>query len=112
MKSTVSSMSTKWRVGLFSILGILAVGVVTVYVNDRPFWWRSCQYVEINVDDATGLRAKSPVRSLGLQIGFIKNVTLSETQVTLGLCLTASEPSGWGSGHWQDKRSTPMSFPK
>ncbi len=77
------------RVGLFSLLGLLLIGGVTVVVNDRPFWWRSCNLVHINVVDATGLRMKSPVRSLGLQIGYIKKVELFETHVQLGICLTA-----------------------
>jgi hypothetical protein len=58
-------------------------------VNDKPFWWRPCQLVYINVDDATGLKSKSPVRSLGLQIGYLSTVQLADSKVRLGICVTA-----------------------
>jgi ABC-type transporter Mla subunit MlaD len=84
-----AGLSTKIRVGVFTLLGILLLGAVTVFVNDRPFWWRPCNLVHINVEDATGLKMKSPVKSLGLQIGYLKSVELSETRVRLGICVTA-----------------------
>jgi phospholipid/cholesterol/gamma-HCH transport system substrate-binding protein len=84
-----AGMSTKVRVGLFSVFGILLLGAVTVFVNDRPFWWRPCNLVQISVEDATGLKMKSPVKSLGLQIGYLTSVELSETRVRLGICVTA-----------------------
>jgi phospholipid/cholesterol/gamma-HCH transport system substrate-binding protein len=87
--SNQANLTTKFKVGLFTILALLLVGAVTVFVNDRPFWWRPCNLVHINIDDATGLKTKSPVRSLGLQIGYLKSVELSETYVRLGICITA-----------------------
>lgn len=77
------------KVGIFSILGLLLIGAVTVFVNDKPFWWRSCELIFISVEDATGLKTKSPVRSLGLQIGYLRSIELSETHVRLGICVTA-----------------------
>ena len=77
------------KVGAFTLLGLLLIGMVTVLVNHKPYWWRSCQLVKINIDDATGLKTKSPIRSLGLEIGYLKTVELSETHVTLGICITA-----------------------
>jgi phospholipid/cholesterol/gamma-HCH transport system substrate-binding protein len=65
------------------------LGVATVMVNDRPDWWRGCQLVYINVEDATGLKTKSPVRSLGLNVGYLRSVQLRENKVRLGICLTA-----------------------
>lgn len=89
MNSTDVSKATKFRVGLFTILGIALVGALTVFVNDRPFWWKSCQPVYISVEDATGLKTKSPIKSLGIQVGYLKSIELSETRVKLGICLTA-----------------------
>lgn len=77
------------KVGIFTLLGLLLIGILTVFVNDRPFWWRSCKLVHINVEDATGLKTKSPIRSLGLQIGYLKSVGLYETHVKLAICITA-----------------------
>ncbi len=84
-----ASRSTQYKVGIFTVLALLLVGAATVFVNDKPFWWRPCQLVYINVDDATGLKSKSPVRSLGLQIGYLSTVQLSESKVRLGICVTA-----------------------
>ena len=89
MNPNVASTSIKFRVGLFTILGLCLIGAVTVFVNDKPFWWRSCNLVNINIEDATGLKTKSPVRSLGLEIGYLKTVELHETHVRLGICVTA-----------------------
>lgn len=84
-----ATLSLRFKVGIFSVLGLLLIAAITVFVNDRPYWWRSCQLVFINVEDATGLKTKSPVRSLGLQIGYLKSVELFETHVRLGICITA-----------------------
>jgi phospholipid/cholesterol/gamma-HCH transport system substrate-binding protein len=82
-------MATRFKVGLFTILGLLLIGALTVYVNHKPQWWRPCQLVHINVEDGTGLKAKSPIRSLGIEIGYLKTVDLKETHVDLGICITA-----------------------
>ncbi|MBC7692668.1 MAG: MCE family protein [Methylotenera sp.] len=89
MNPSHASSSTRIRVGLFIILGLTLIGALTVFVNDKPFWWRPCELVSINVEDATGLKTKSPIRSLGLQIGYLKSVELTETHVKLGICITA-----------------------
>ena len=89
MNPSQASDATRFRVGIFTILGLVMVGAITVFVNDKPFWWRPCQLVHISVADATGLKTKSPIRSLGLQIGYLKSVELSETFVRLGICITA-----------------------
>jgi phospholipid/cholesterol/gamma-HCH transport system substrate-binding protein len=89
MNPNSASRSTQFKVGIFTLLGLLLIGGISVYVNHRPFWWRPCQLVKINVDDATGLKTKSPIRSLGLEIGFLDSVDLKETHVTLAICITA-----------------------
>src|SRR4051812_35372054 len=89
MNTSQSSFATRFKVGLFTILGLFLIVVVTLVVNNRPFWWRPCQLVRINIEDATGLKTKSPIRSLGIEIGYLKTVDLSETHVTLGICITA-----------------------
>jgi phospholipid/cholesterol/gamma-HCH transport system substrate-binding protein len=89
MNPSQAPQSTQLKVGIFTLFGLFLIGAVTVYVNDKPFWWRPCQLVRINVDDATGLKNKSPIRSLGLEIGYLRSVDLAETHVTLGICVTA-----------------------
>jgi phospholipid/cholesterol/gamma-HCH transport system substrate-binding protein len=84
-----ASVSTKLKVGIFTVAGLALVGLMTVLVNQKPFWWRPCQLVHIDIDDATGLKMKSPVQSMGIEIGYIKNIHLTETHVDLGICITA-----------------------
>ena len=80
---------TKMRVGLFTAGGLLLLGVLTVYVNNRPFWWRPCNLAQVTVEDATGLKPKSPVKSLGLEIGYIYDIGLVASGVRIKLCITA-----------------------
>lgn len=89
MNPSNASTATRLKVGIFSAVGLVLIGATTVYVNDKPYWWRPCQLVKISVPDATGLKTKSQVRSLGLEIGYLQSVELSETHVTLGICITA-----------------------
>jgi phospholipid/cholesterol/gamma-HCH transport system substrate-binding protein len=84
-----STQMTRLKVGIFSVMGLIMVGAISVIINHRPFWWRACQLVQINIEDATGLKTKSPIRSLGIEIGYLKTVALSETHVSLGICITA-----------------------
>ncbi|MBS1963184.1 MAG: MCE family protein [Bdellovibrionales bacterium] len=89
MNPTEASKATTVRVGLFTLFGLALVGAFTVFVNDKPYWWRKCEPVYISVEDATGLKTKSPIRSLGLQVGYLHSVELTETRVKLGVCITA-----------------------
>lgn len=79
----------KFKVGFFTLLGLFMILGVSFYVNDQPFWWRPCEAVHIYVDDASGLLKKSPVRSLGIQIGYLNSVELAGDQVRLNICITA-----------------------
>src|SRR4051812_17436205 len=89
MNPSLAPKSTRTKVGVFTLTTLLLIAASTVYVNDRPYWWRSCQLVKIAVDDATGLKTKSPIRSMGIEIGYLDSVELEETKVALGICITA-----------------------
>ena len=88
-QSTETTLLTRLKVGIFTLLGLLLIGAMTVFVNDRPFWWRQCQLVHIVIEDGSGLKSKSPVKSLGIEIGYLQTVDLAETHVNLGICITA-----------------------
>lgn len=77
------------RLGVFATLGIIILVGFSFYVNDQPFWYRACNAIDITVDDATGLRRKSPVKTLGLDIGYIKSVDLDGENVVISVCITA-----------------------
>ena len=87
--SDEASTSKKIKVGLFTLGGLLLMGVLSVYVNNRPFWWRACEPVNVTVEDATGLKTKAPVKSLGLEIGYISDIGLVADGVKLRICITA-----------------------
>ncbi len=84
-----ASIGKRIKVGLFTLGGLAFLGILSVYVNNRPFWWRSCEPVTVTVEDATGLKNKSPVKSLGLEIGYISEIGLITEGVKLKLCITA-----------------------
>jgi len=84
-----ASTSTKLKVGIFVVFGLVFIGILTVYINNRPFWWRPCEAVQVTVEDATGLKTKSPVKSLGLEIGYISEIGLVSEGVKLKICITA-----------------------
>jgi phospholipid/cholesterol/gamma-HCH transport system substrate-binding protein len=81
-------MNRTLRVGLFTAAGVSMIVGFSVYVNDKPYWYRSCNEVNIHVDDATGLRRKSPVRTLGLDVGYINKVDLDGERVLVQVCVT------------------------
>ncbi|MGZ3694359.1 MAG: MlaD family protein [Bdellovibrionota bacterium] len=81
-------MSRIIRIGIFTSIGVALIVGFSVWVNDHPFWYRPCNEVKIHVDDATGLRRKSPVKTLGLDIGYIKDVSLDEEKVMVKVCVT------------------------
>jgi phospholipid/cholesterol/gamma-HCH transport system substrate-binding protein len=76
------------KIGIFTTIGIAMIVGFSVYVNDHPYWYRACNEVNIHVDDATGLRRKSPVKTLGLDIGYINSVQLDGERVMVKVCVT------------------------
>jgi phospholipid/cholesterol/gamma-HCH transport system substrate-binding protein len=84
-----ASRVTKFKTGIFTAAGILFLGGLTVYINNKPFWWRPCEPVQVTIEDATGLKMKSPVKSLGLDIGYVSDIGLVAAGVNLRICVTA-----------------------
>ncbi|MGZ3654074.1 MAG: MlaD family protein [Bdellovibrionota bacterium] len=81
-------MNRIMRIGIFTAVGLFAIVAFSIYVNDHPYWYRACNEVKIHVDDATGLRRKSPVKTLGLEIGYINAVDLDGDRVLIRVCVT------------------------
>ncbi len=84
-----ASSKIKWRVGMFTLGALLFIGVLSIYINNRPYWWRPCELIQVTIQDATGLKKKSPVKSLGMDIGFISDIGLVSDGVKVNLCITA-----------------------
>lgn len=74
---------------MFTLGGILFMGILSIYINNRPFWWRPCDPIQVTIEDATGLKKKAPVKSLGMDIGYISDIGLVENGVRVNLCITA-----------------------
>lgn len=87
--SNEASPKTKFKVGMFTLSTLLLLGALSIYVNNRPFWWRACESVMVTVEDATGLKTKAPVKSLGLDIGYIEEIGMVTAGVKLRICVTA-----------------------
>lgn len=84
-----ATSKTKFKVGVFTLLGLFLMGYLSVYINNHPYWWRPCELVRITVEDATGIRLKTPVKSLGMDIGYVTTVELENEGVRLQICVTA-----------------------
>ena len=84
-----ASTATKLKTGIFSVFALIFMGALTIYVNNRPFWWKSCSPVQLTLEDATGLKLKSPVKSLGLDIGYVSDIGLVDAGVKIKMCITA-----------------------
>ncbi len=81
-------MNRNIRIGIFTAIGVALIIGFSVFVNDHPYWYSPCNLVKIHVDDATGLRRKSPVKTLGLEIGYIHDVNLDGAEVMITVCVT------------------------
>ncbi len=81
-------ISRNLRIGIFTAACVAMIIGFSVFVNDQPYWYRPCNEVKIHVDDATGLRRKSPVKTLGLEIGYINEVDLDGDRVLVKVCVT------------------------
>lgn len=81
-------ISRNLRIGIFTAVCVSMIVGFSIYVNDQPYWYRPCNEVKIHVDDATGLRRKSPVKTLGLEIGYINEVDLDGDRVLVKVCVT------------------------
>jgi phospholipid/cholesterol/gamma-HCH transport system substrate-binding protein len=81
-------ISRNLRIGIFTAACVAMIIAFSVFVNDQPYWYRACNEVKIHVDDATGLRRKSPVKTLGLEIGYINEVDLDGDRVLVKVCVT------------------------
>jgi phospholipid/cholesterol/gamma-HCH transport system substrate-binding protein len=84
-----ASNKIKWRVGLFTLGGILFMGILSIYINNRPYWWKPCDLIQVTIEDATGLKKKAPVKTLGMDIGYIADIGLVPGGVKVNLCITA-----------------------
>ncbi|HWK90073.1 MAG TPA: MlaD family protein [Longimicrobium sp.] len=79
------------HVGLFVIVGLLAVIMVLFTITD-PGTFRGRYYVSTVVRDAGGIRKGDPVRLKGVNIGRVKDFTISQGVVRISMELEHEYP--------------------
>jgi len=50
------SLSIRFKVGFFSLLGLFSIGVLLLLISNRPYWWRPCQLVYVSLNDAMEIK--------------------------------------------------------
>ena len=89
------NIGTETKVGIFVVLGIIALTYFTVRVGNIPI--REMGYrVSTQVESAAGLVKNSPVRIAGVEVGKVESIVLDGTKakVTLQLPKNVKFPAG------------------
>ena len=89
------NIGTETKVGIFVVLGIIALTYFTVRVGNIPI--REMGYrVSAQVESAAGLVKNSPVRIAGVEVGKVESIVLDGTKakVTLQLPKNVKFPAG------------------
>lgn len=72
----MSEQQLQFRVGVFVICAMTAVGMMMFQFGDVRGFWEHPQLIVINFDRAPGIHASSPVRKSGIRIGKVREVEL------------------------------------
>jgi phospholipid/cholesterol/gamma-HCH transport system substrate-binding protein len=91
----MKSITTETKVGIFVILGIVVLTLLTVRVGKIAVRERGYQVYTL-VDSAAGLDKNSPVRIAGVEVGKVESIALAgaKAKVTLRLPMKVKIPAG------------------
>jgi len=78
-------MTSETKVGVFTVLGILLIGI-SVYMLGNFSFSRGYK-LKVRFADVSGLPVKSAVRLNGVEVGTVKNIKLEGTQVVVILSI-------------------------
>lgn len=84
------------KVGLFAIVAIIIVSLVTIQVGDQSIVAGGAYDLEVVFTNATGLYPKAIVEIAGVRVGVVKKVSLTpegKALVTMGISKSAKIPS-------------------
>jgi phospholipid/cholesterol/gamma-HCH transport system substrate-binding protein len=65
-------------VGLFVLVGLVAVAYMSVKLGKVQLFTDKYYSVQANFSDVSGLKANAPVQMFGVDIGFVKAITLDQ----------------------------------
>ncbi|ADU61744.1 MAG: outer membrane lipid asymmetry maintenance protein MlaD [Pseudodesulfovibrio sp.] len=65
-------------VGLFVLVGLIAVGYMSVKLGKVQLFTDKYYSLHANFSDVSGLKANAPVQMFGVDIGFVKTITLDQ----------------------------------
>ena len=70
--------SNETVVGIFVVIGLFAIGYMTVKLGNVGFFGDSTYSLYANFNTVTGLREGNPVNMLGLEIGRVEKFTMDQ----------------------------------
>jgi phospholipid/cholesterol/gamma-HCH transport system substrate-binding protein len=65
-------------VGVFVLVGILAVAYMSIKLGNVQVFTDKYYVVQANFSDISGLKANAPVQMYGVDIGFVKGISLDQ----------------------------------
>ncbi|MCB4791708.1 MAG: MCE family protein [Elusimicrobia bacterium] len=71
-------MNQETKLGLFVLVGIIALATTIVFLGD--FQFQRSYYLNILFNDIAGLPAKAKVKISGVEVGAVKDITLAENK--------------------------------
>ncbi len=74
-------MSSEARVGVFTLITLVVIGFITLMVGSRSFIAGGGYDVHVILDNAIGVRAKTPVEIAGIKVGQVKDIELEQSRM-------------------------------
>ena len=81
------ALSVETKVGLFFLIGLAILGVITFRVANVSEYFQPKAYYTVFFPSASGLNPDDPVAVAGLKVGKIKSLELKETGVLMTLAI-------------------------
>lgn len=73
-------MRAETKVGLFALAALFVIGFITLKVGSRSFTLGGGYKVTLTLDNAVGVRHKTPVEIAGIKVGKVKSIKLLESK--------------------------------
>ncbi|MBN8554767.1 MAG: MCE family protein [Deltaproteobacteria bacterium] len=84
--------TTEAKVGVFVLLTVLAIAYLTIRMNRGGFSLASSKTLYIDIDNASGILARTPVEFAGIRIGAVENVQLIDGKARIEIRVQGDVP--------------------
>lgn len=74
------NLTPETKVGAFALAALVVIGVITLKIGSRSFIFSGGYEIKVTIDEAIGLRTKTPVEIAGIKVGQIKKIELSDSR--------------------------------